>query len=272
METEGGKTLVLFMKRGECLSNDPWRDEIASLTSAQTRWIPLSAQGALMVKLLMQTTGGKSEAIAIPFDVNKVLERSKKAAPISLVRFEWESALGAVLFHGSDEKPYSLYLTAKQVEEQMGVTSPLVMSNSQNCIVTAFAANLSIAVWKEYLLRRAFADICEGVLSQFQALVGRALADSLIRLVLVFAARRHLQISFITRKVTDEEYFASPQEAAEQYRSLLNEILAHCSGITGSRLLSSALHEIVNKLPEQECAIINEFSLLNKGYTYETSK
>ena len=114
-----------------------------------------------------------------------------------------------------------------------------------------------------------FTNICDGILSRFQALAGRALVDSLIRLTLVFASRRNLNINITARKLVDEEFFSSPQQAADNYRLLLKEMLVHFSGISGSRLLSSILREIVTSLPAQERTIVHDFSFFNEGYNYE---
>lgn len=282
MEAEAGRSLVLFLKRGEVvnaflvspqtyenISPEQWNARIDAAAGAQTRLILLSAQGVLMAKLLIQNTGGKSETFTHPIDVNEVLETQRKAALTSLVRLDWEAATGAVAYYRSAETRYSLYLSTDAVEEQTGVVPALAASNRQNCRVTVFGAGPSVGAWQEYLLRRAFTDICEGILYQFQTLAGRNVVDSLIRLILVFASRRNLNINFVSRKVVDEEFFSSPQEAADHYRPLLTEMLAHCSGISGSRLLSSALREIINILPEQERMAIHDFSLLNEGYIYE---
>jgi hypothetical protein len=282
MQPAGGKSLTLFLKRGEVVNaflvspqtceNVPpeqWNAWIDSAAGAKTRLILLSAQGVLMAKLLIQNTGGKTETFTSPGAIGAAFETQKKTAVISLVRFEWESALGAVIYYGSPESRYSLYLSADTVEEQAGIAPALLAPTSPNCRVTVFDGDQSVDAWQEILLRRAFADICDGLLSRFQALAGRALVDSLIRLTLVFASRRNLNINITARKLVDEEFFSSPHQAADSYRPLLKEMLIHFSGISGSRMLSSVLREIVTSLPARERTIVHDFSFFTEGYNYE---
>lgn len=284
-EVDGDKTQVLYLKRGEVVTTglasaqayenipvDAWRADTKSLAAAQARWIPLSAQGTLLVKLLLQNPGGKTEAFTQAGEIGKILEQQQKIPAVSLVKLQWESALGAVVCCGLADARYSLYLSPEAAQEQVGVLPVLMSPSLSNYRATVSGADPSMAAWQEYLLRRAFTDICEGVLSRLQTVAGRAVADSLLRLAQVFVSRRNLDIHFEARKVVDEEFFASPQESAGYYRSLLADILIHCAGISGARLLSATLQEIVTSWPAQERAVVENFSLLNKGYAYERNR
>jgi len=282
---EDDQAQVLFLKRGEVINAgltspqsyeklpiEAWRAKTESMAEAQARWIPLSAQGTLMVKLLLQNPGGNTETVTQAGELDNILTRQQKTADVTQVKLEWDSALGTIVYCGAPEACYSLHLSAEAAQEQTGILPSILAPAEPICRVTITNADPAGEAWQEYLLRRAFADICEGVLVQFRSLAGRALVDSLLRLTQVFISRRNLNIHFTANKVVDDEFFSSPQEAAENYRSLLTEVLVHSAGITGSRLLASTLWEIFTTLPDQERTVIEAFSFLRKGYAYERNR
>ena len=97
--------MLFFVSPQTCENIPPgqWNALIDAAAGVQTRLILLSAQGVLMAKLLIQNTGGKTETFTSPSALGEAFETQKKTATISLVRLEWESALGAVIYYGSPE-------------------------------------------------------------------------------------------------------------------------------------------------------------------------
>jgi hypothetical protein len=245
---------------------DTWIDSAGDM---YTKFIPLSVQGLLVCKLLIQNTGGKIETTTQPLNIGEYLEMQKKSTDTSLVYFDWENSTGAVLFCKSSKSPYSIFVSSDVLYDQAGIAPVMLNQENSNYAVTTIGVDQSVPAWQEYLLRRVFADVCEHILVQVQELTGRALVDSLIRLIIVFASRRNLNIDISSRKVVDNELFSSPQQAADNYRLLLTEIFVHFSGITGSRLLSSTIRDIVTNLPVEERAIITTYPLFTEGYIYE---
>jgi hypothetical protein len=279
--SENAGALYLLLKNGEVLNTyliipqgwkhvsletrDAW---INSAGNTYTKFIPLSAQGLLICKLLIEGTAERTETLVRSVDIGEYLDQQKKAPGMSLVHLEWEKSMGAVLFSGSSAPPDSFFISSDNLYDQATI-APLLKPGHPNCEVALFGFDSSVSAWQEYLLRRIFADVCERTLSQFQMLTGRALVNSLVRLIIAFASRCNLNINISSQKVVDNEVFSSPQQAADNYHQLLTEMLVHASGITGSRLLSSTVKEIVETLPAEERAIIKNFPLFAEGYIYE---
>jgi len=277
-----GKLLYLLIKRGDVINSynvsphawgpvafeqcDAWID---STGDAYAKFIRLSPQGLLICKLLTQNTAGKIETFTRPVDIGKYLESQNKTPDISLIQLDWENSMGAVLFSGPSESPYSLFVSSETIYEQLDIVPAILNPERPHCTVTVFGFDPSVDAWQEYFLRRVFANICERTLSRFQMVAGRSLVDSLIRLTLAFASRQSLDIGISSYKVVDNEIFSSPQQAADNYRLLLTEMFMHFSGITGTRLLSSNLREVVKNLSVQERTVIDTFSLFSEGYIYD---
>lgn len=279
---EGGGMLYLLLKSGAVINSyivssktlepalsDQWAAWLDAAGGAHVRLIPLSSLGLLMCKLLIQNSVGKTEVLARSVDLDEYLKSQKKVPDVSLVQLDWENSMGAALFSGESESPYSLYVSSETLYDQLEIAPTILNPQRLNCTATVFCYDPSLGAWQEYLLRRVFANICERTLSRFQMVTGRSLVDSLIRLTLAFASRQNLNIGISSYKVVDGEIFSSPDKAAIGYRLLLTEMFSHFSGITGTRLLSSTLREIVAELPVQERAIVDAFSLLSEGYVYD---
>jgi hypothetical protein len=278
----GGKLLYLLIKNGDMInayaaSPPAWKSVfseqcdawIDSVGSAYAKFIRLSPQGLLICKLLVQNTVGKIETFLRPTDIGEYLETQKKNPDTSLVQLEWENSLGAVLIHGSSESPYSFFVSSDTLYDQPDVAPAILNPERPHCTVTVFKFDQDVEAWQEYLLRHAFANICEQILSQFQILTGHTLVESIIRLFIAFASRRSLDIGIPSRKVVDSEIFSSAQQAADSYRLLLTEMFLNFSGIMGARLLSSTLKEIISNLPVQERKVVDAFSLFPEGYIFE---
>jgi hypothetical protein len=282
ISSDGEKSLYLLYKNGivvnsyifsseewKSVSPETWKVWIDSTGAAYTRFIQLSVQGLITFKLLIQSCTGKTQTFASQVRLTEYLETQKNTPVTALVQLEWERAMGAVLLTGPSGTPSSLFISPENLQDQTGIAPSILAPDYANCTVTVFDADRSVEAWQEYLLRRAFADICERTLARFQVVTGRALVESLIRLILAFASRQDLEIGIIARKVEDGECFSSPKQAADAYRLLLTEMFVHFSGITGSRLLSSTLREIDASLPIQEREVVKEFSLFTEGYIYD---
>jgi hypothetical protein len=281
----GGKSLYLLLQNGivinsylvspqawEQMSSEAVDTWITSACDIQAKFIPLSAQGLLICKLLIQNTGGKVEEFTHSLDVGEYIKSQKPNTDTSLVYLDWGNSVGAIIFSIASKSSYSIFISPDTLYDQVGIAPAILDLEQPNCAVKVIGFDQSVEAWQEYLLRRIFANVCERTLAQLQALTGRALVDSLIRLTVVFASRRSLNIDISSSRVVDNELFSSPEQAAENYRLLLNEMLTHFAGITGSRLLSSTLREIVTNLSVEERTVITAFPLFTEGYIYERRK
>jgi hypothetical protein len=254
----------------KAVSLETWEDWIDSAGDAFARFIPLSIQGLIICKLLIQNTAGKTSTFTSASGISECLEAQKQASDSTLVYLDWKNAAGAVLFAGgASTPPYSLFVSSGSIYDQTDIAPVIIDTEHSKCTATIIHLDPSVDAWQEYLLRRVFTNVCEHILATLQTLTGQALVASLVRLINIFAFRRSLSIEILSRKVVDHELFSSPEQAADNYRLLLTEMLIHFSGITGSRFLSSIIRDIVVNLPVEDHAILKTFPLFVEGYIYE---
>ncbi len=248
---------------GDVAAGD-WVGRLEADGEAFVRLIPLSPLGVLMSKILIQSPGQIQPLASLSAHMTK----AKQGRDPSILYFDGQDACGAILFPGRAEV-HAVYLTPDGLYDGTGVPDHFARMDGASCAAVDLPFEASVDAWQEYALRRAFAGICEATLSRFEDMAGRALVDSLIRLVVVFASRKQLDIKISSRLLVDHEIFAGPVEAADQYRSLLTEMFTHFSVVIGPRLLASILREVVTSLPASQQNIVRQFSLVNEGYYYE---
>jgi hypothetical protein len=276
------KYLQLLFKRGELLNtylvspetSEPllpgqWMKWAESAGDAYTKVVPLSTFGLFVSKLLITSAVGEMENFSRPAQLSEYIALLGKKAEPSLIQVDWDHAMGGLLFSGSQSDAHSIFLSQDTIVDEDGIHKNFSLWNETHCTVATIIPDSSVDVWQEYYLRRAFSEICGLMLSRFEVMTGRALVDSLVRLVSICAARNNLDIVVLSRKAIDHEVFCSPQDAAQNYRQILNEMSSHFSAVVGSRLLSSTMQEIVTHLSEHERAVIRTFELLPQGYFYE---
>jgi hypothetical protein len=275
------KYLQLFFKRGELLNTylvspettepllpSQWLKWAESAGEAYTKIVPLSTFGLFVSKLLITSVGGEMNNFSQPAKLSECIVSLGKKAETSLVQVNWDRAMGGIFFPGQNDA-HSIFISQDTIVDEAGVHKNFFLWNESHCTVATFNPDSSVDAWQEYYLRRSFSEICNLMLSRFEVMTGRALVDSLVRLVSICAARNNLDILISSRKVIDHEVFSSPQDAAQNYRQILKEMFSHFSAVVGPRLLSSTMQEIVTRIPEQERIAMRTFELFPQGYLYE---
>lgn len=274
-----GEQLHLLFKRGELLNSylfaadryealtvERAEEHARSAGDAYAKSVTISPFGLLMGKILMQapteTAPQKFYDYARLGEYLGTLGDRSKAA---LAYLEWSSAAGAIFFAPRAEPRFN-FVSQDMVLDERGSYKALCEWKEQECAVTVFAPNLSVEAWQEFYLRSAFEKVCEGSLARFETLTGRALVDSLVRLLNVFTNRQNIDISITARKLTDNEFFSSPAKTLYAYRLLLSELVNHFSGVIGARLCSSTIRLIVKSLPRHEYETARKLELFPKGY------
>ncbi|MBI5952709.1 MAG: hypothetical protein HY865_13715 [Chloroflexi bacterium] len=276
------KHLCLLFKRGELLNSylaqpsaaleplaaSQWVKWVEAAGDAYTKIMSLSVRGLFVSKLLITVGGGTTENFSMPAQLSDYIASLEGKAGTTLLRVNWNRAMGGIFFSDAQDETHSVFLSRETVVDETGVHKNFSTWNEVNCAVEMAALDLSVDTWREWYLRRAFSEICRLMLSRFEVMTGRALVDSLVRLVSICAARNNLDIMISSRKVVDNEAFSSPADAAQSYREILTEMFSHFSSVVGSRLLSLTMQEIVASLPELERSAISTSELLPEGYGY----
>jgi len=272
----------LFIKRGgvvnsqfvspgvlETVAAKQWDTQINSIGKAYPRFVSLSTLGLQICKLLIQSASGKDETVTQAADIGAYLETQKKNMRPLLVQFEQETSEGVILFSGSPQVQHSIFISPDTLHDEAGIAPFISNPGSNHFELSAFDADPSVEAWQEYILRYTFANICEKILSKIQMLTSRSVVDSLNRLITAYASRNNLSIGIVSRKVMDDEFFASPRQAADTYRLLLNELFGRISKIAGPRMLTSIIRGINENLLDWERSVVTDFSLLSSGDTHE---
>jgi len=272
----------LFLKRGEIIAIysvsdhsmehiplSEWETRVSFKGDGTVKFMPLTPPGILIYKLLLQNKNGTLDSLKGPGEIEHALELQGQISDSSLMRLEWNNSLGAVLYLDSLETRYSLFLSSEDCQEEIGIHASILNSVYTGCNITLFNADPSMDAWQEILLRSVFAHITEHTLSWLQTVAGRSVVESFARLFNALASRNGLKIEVVSSKVIDNEFFASPQMAADAYRLLLTEMFKRLAGITGVNLIAVTLKKLEDELSPKERDILTSFSLLTKGYIYE---
>ena len=276
------KQLEFLFKRGELINSylvtlETWEalspqrgiEWMLAAGDAYVKSVPLSSFGVLTTKLLRQSRGASTEVLADQKQLtDRLAQFDGSRGEATLVHLAWKNAAGAIFFTPRRD-PYFNFAAENIILDGTGSYEALCEWSEPQCALTVCQPDLTVEAWQEYHLRSAFANICEGSLARFEVLTGRALVDSLVRLVNTFTSRQNLEISITSRKLTDNEVFPSPQAAKYAYRLLLAELFNHFSSVIGSRLYVSTLREIIKELPQQELEVVLAFEMFSKGYFHE---
>ncbi len=266
-----GRLLNIYLvtpENWEPLDYDQGMALMSSADDAFAKSVSLSSFGVLMNKLLIESRNGMETELVKSNQLPEYLGRSREKTDVTLLHLAWRNAAGLIFFE-HDASLHLQFVSKDIFLDDEGSYEIFREWDDPQCLLTSFSPDPEVGAWREYLLRSAFAKVCENQLNRFEVLAGRALADSLVRLVATSASRQGLDISVTSRKLEDQEVFSSPQEAAKNYGLLLSEIFRHFSAVIGWRLHSEILREIVNKLSQQERQILRDFELLPQGYSYE---
>ncbi|GAB4545923.1 MAG: hypothetical protein Fur002_20530 [Anaerolineales bacterium] len=274
------KQLFFFFKRGKTLNAylvTPERWELQTLEQsvswaleagdAYTQSAALSTFGALMTKLSVEARGEtpiKVERAAL----NEYFQNIQAQGQPAFLRLAWQNSAGAAFF-APNSTPHIQFLARDVLIDEPGSLKTFLDWEEDSCMTQLFTPDLTANAWQEYFLRLAFANIFESLMKRFEVLTGRALIDSLARMVSAFAAHQNLNVSVKARKLEDNEFFSTPQESAQKYRFLLVEIFTHFSAVIGPRLHEITVREIVSRLSPFERQVIRQFDLLPKGYVNE---
>jgi hypothetical protein len=276
------ETLYLFFKRGavitsflsdseqvQGLAHDKWREKIQTAGDAYAKSIPLSSFGLLLAGLSLQMQNGHSEAMANPGDVTNFFKSRTRVVEPSLFQIKWRSSAGIVFFPDGRVSPHSIYVSNDSVVDESGISRAFHEWEDPTCEASVYFPDASMDLWQEYRLHRLFVDICMPVLSHFERLTGRALMDSLVRLMMMYTSNHDLDISISTRQVVNREVFFSSEVAAHKYQSYLSEMFRHCSAVLGPRLLASLLRDVVAELPEADRDLVKKYALLPRGLFHD---
>jgi len=274
------KQLFFIFKKGAALSSylvmpERWEFQTSEQSmawalaagDAYAQSAALSPFGVLMTKISIEARG--EEALTVErADLQEYLRRVESEMQPTLLRLNWKNAAAAVFFAPNASPRVQLFAQDVLVS---GADSLKVLLDwdESSCVAQAFTPDLTVSAWQEYFLRSAFADIFMSLLKRFEILTGRALIDSMARMLSTFSAYKKLNITATARSLEDDEFFASPQECAQQYNALLSEIFTRFSAVIGPRLHEITVREIVSRLSPLERQAAQDFHLLPEGYVNE---
>ena len=250
------KTIVLLPEQG--------LEQVQTSQDAYTKVVPLTYWGLFISKLLLTSSPRLKESFTNSSQFSRYISLFTLKNEPALLQINWEHATGALFFPGVPEIPHSIFISDQAVSDEAGLGNLLFQRTGQSCLVTTFDPGPAVDAWQEYYLRRVFAQMINRLFSRFEDMTGRALVDSLVRFVALYAARNDLDIGIVSRKLADHEVFPSPQIAAQHYRSILDEVSGHFASVAGPRLLSLTLQDLTMEFSGQERQLIRTFELFSE--------
>lgn len=243
--------------------------EITRRGDMYLKFIPLSTHGLIHSNLLLcaeyqqQGYGFRS-----PGDVPWAAENHSRKTDPYLVKMNWENAAGSILFNGVSNLPHSLFISENLILDEPGISTPILQrKDDPSCVVTLFSSDADLEAWQELRLRYSFKILCDRMLERYELIAGRAILESFARVFAAFTDSKKLDISVSKRQLVNNEFFRSPGEAADDYRTILNEFLDQFSVVIGPRLLASNLSEIFAALSIDTREILNYYNILPEEYS-----
>jgi hypothetical protein len=144
-----GSSLYLFFNKGNpfcsyIVTSDDWKSVpvetwaawIDSAGDCHTRFTPLSMQGMLIFKLLIQSSACVTRRFSNHAELAGYLEAQKNNSTALLVQFDWKDATGAILF-GTQDAPHSIFISADDLSDQPGIAPSI-----QNPVDMDFTASI----------------------------------------------------------------------------------------------------------------------------------
>lgn len=130
------------------------------------------------------------------------------------------------------------------------LVAPLLNYHYSEVVVERFAFSPDLEGWQEYRLHRSFCDVCENFLSRYSQLVGRVMAQSLMRAVNAFARQATLPVEMRQGMVYDSLVLPDLASTRETYRNLLAYMLEQAEQVIGKKLVASMLFDELQSLPQ----------------------
>ena len=267
------KLLYLLFQRGSLLnaysvSNggnrriEDWAEIINATPEAFARLVPLSPFAVEMCKIMIESATGKVNTMSVQ-ELRASLDHGwKQIVDPLLVHLGWNTAEGLVFFKGPKSECHSLFFSPDRLVDEVQLSSDLSMWSEPSVNASLFEANLDVLAWQEYILRRAFAEICNQAITRYEEITGRAIVDSAVRSLGLYASRHSVEINITSRRVVDRELFSTPQDGADRYRALLKIMLDQIGQVIGAKLSSSILSSITAGLRFDEFQVARGFSIL----------
>jgi hypothetical protein len=130
------------------------------------------------------------------------------------------------------------------------LVAPLLNYHYSEILVERFVFSPDLEGWQEYRLHRSFCDVCENFLARYSQLVGRVMAQSLMRAVNAFARQESLPVEMRQGMVFDSLVLPDLAATRETYQNLLAYMLEQAEQVIGQKLVASILFDEVQRLPQ----------------------
>lgn len=243
-------------------------DEITQNGEMFLKFIPLSTHGLIHANLLAQAEHGQQEdSFELSNNAPWTFENSGGRTDPYLVKLKWKNAAGSILFNGVSNQPHSLFISENLILDELGISKLIPrQKDDQSCVVTLFSSDPAVDAWRELRLRRSFKLLCDCMLERLEMIAGRVILESFTRVIASFTSAENMDISILKRQLINNEFYRTSQEAAVQYRKVLEEFIEHFSSVLGPRLLLMTMREIYNSLSTDIREDLKFYKILPEEY------
>ncbi|RPH60063.1 MAG: hypothetical protein EHM81_07010 [Chloroflexi bacterium] len=237
--------VVNAYKRGNKTERIPPPDHFPTPGGAATlRAISLTPQAIRLAKILLEQVGAVQPVETRTDTLESQIDKWRALPFPGLVQVRWPGAEALALLTGSGRPPrHTIFIAANQILQSPGGMMALYGWKERDCSVTYYSSESQTLAWQEYLLHYSFIWMAGHLLLRVEELTGRLLLNSVLRETNFSAAAHGLIISFAPGNVTDQTIFTSPEESAQAYKRLMEQILTHVESIIGADSLKSLVQE-----------------------------
>lgn len=180
-----------------------------------------------------------------------------------VVHLIWPDAKGFVMLPGNTPPEQALFMTERRVEYGRAGLDAIHSHSEGPCTLAYYMAPADIAAMREVsLLQKAFDSLVNAVIQRYTEIVGSHMARALILDLNAHTHASGWNIRLSTTGVADDQEFRNPDAAAQAYRSLLNDLMAHMAIVIGKRLAGALVLEASIQLGSAVQKAIQTHSLI----------
>ena len=244
--------------------NEEWQQLIEAEVECSVAFSSKPSHTLLQQKILLEYQDQAEEKALQTSQLVSLIHASEKSQHATVHHIHWRNTEAFVISSGIElSQRKTLLLTSDLMVETPDALQQIFNWHETECSVTSYEGNIESPIWIEVYLNILFEWTCNQILEQYSYLTGRVMINSVIRSLLVKAAKEGWEITGTNGKVLDYTIFASPTEAGKTYRAMLHHVYNSIEPIIGPVLLFSIQRQINNLCKGNYSSIARMYELFS---------
>ena len=251
-------------ERQRRILNEEWGQLLETEADCSVTFNSKPSHTLLPQKILLEYHDQEEEKKSQTSQLAALIQASEKSQHATIQHIRWQNTEAFVISSGIElSQRKTLLLTSDLIVETPDALQQIFNWHETECSVTTYKGNIESPIWIEVYLNILFEWTCNQILEQYSYLTGRVMINSVIRSLLAKATKVGWEITGTDGKVLDYTIFASPAEAGQTYRAMLNTVYNSIEPIIGPVLLFSIQRQITNLCKGNYLSIARMYELFS---------